>query len=136
MTGEGMVISSEGRYASVRIFKESACSHDCSDCAGCEGRIFDTRVINSVGARPGDKVKIQSPTSKVLSLALLVYMLPVVIFILAALVCEVYDISPVGTVALFVLLALMWFCLIRITNRRVSISDTIVEILPTKSQKD
>ena len=129
MTGEGMVVSTKNNRAVVRIFKASACSHDCKDCVGCEGKSFETEVINDIGAGVGDVVRIEGSSKKVISLALLVYMLPVLLFILASLICEYYKIGGFKSFLLFLILALGWFVLIKITNKKIRISDKITEIL-------
>ena len=68
--------------ALVSVRRESACSGDCHQCAGC-GAVTQTlriRAENPIGADPGDKVYIESSTAVVLWAAALVYLAPVLGF--------------------------------------------------------
>lgn len=73
-----------GGYAVVSVPRKSACGHDCEECAGCgmSGAAVKARAKNPVGAQPGQKVIVESSTSKLLGVVALVYMLPVVFFLL------------------------------------------------------
>lgn len=70
--------------ASVVHIRESACSGDCHKCSGCgaakEAVIFT--ADNPVGARVGDLVKVESSTAPVLKAAVVLYVLPLVLFFL------------------------------------------------------
>ncbi len=71
----------DGR-AEVIHLRQSACSGDCHQCAGC-GAAQQTMVVpaeNTIGARPGDLVVISSETSGVLKAAAVVYVLPMLLF--------------------------------------------------------
>ena len=68
--------------ATVLVVRESACSGDCHKCSGCgaakESILFEAN--NPIGARRGDLVKVQSETGPVLKAAVVLYMLPLVLF--------------------------------------------------------
>ena len=72
----------EDGTATVIHIRESACSGDCHKCSGCgvakEAILLDAK--NPIGARPGDLVRIESETGPVLKAALVMYMLPMVLF--------------------------------------------------------
>jgi sigma-E factor negative regulatory protein RseC len=62
--------------------RESACSGDCHKCSGC-GAAKESILLtanNPIGAITGDLVKIQSETAPVLKAAVVLYMLPLVLF--------------------------------------------------------
>lgn len=64
--------------------RQSACSGDCHQCAGC-GAAEETLTLlarNPVGAGPGDRVTIRSDTGPVLRAAAVLYGLPVALFFL------------------------------------------------------
>ena len=73
----------DGTAAVVHI-RESACSGDCHKCSGCgaakEAVIFT--ADNPIGAAPGDLVKVESSTAPVLKAAVVLYVLPLVLFFL------------------------------------------------------
>ena len=64
--------------------RESACSGDCHKCSGC-GAAKETillKAVNQIGARRGDLVKLKSDTGPVMKAALVLYMVPMVLFFL------------------------------------------------------
>lgn len=74
----------DGKYAEISVPRKSACGHDCEECAGCgvSGAAVHARAVNIIGARPGQKVVVESSTQKMLGIVALVYLIPVVLFIL------------------------------------------------------
>lgn len=70
--------------ATVLLMRESACSGDCHKCSGCgaakETMIFD--AANPIGARRGDLVKVESATGPVMKAAVVLYVIPLVLFFL------------------------------------------------------
>ena len=72
----------EGMAEVMRI-RESACSGDCHKCAGCgstkQTMLFSAR--NPIGAQPGDMVVVESDSGTVLKGAMLLYLLPLVTFL-------------------------------------------------------
>jgi len=70
--------------AQVVHIRQSACSGDCHQCAGC-GAAEETLIFtasNPLGAVTGDLVRIESATAPVLRGAAVVYMLPLALFFL------------------------------------------------------
>lgn len=68
--------------AQVIHIRQSACSGDCHKCSGC-GAAQETVMLtaqNSIGAKPGELVKISSATAPVLGAAAVLYVLPLVLF--------------------------------------------------------
>lgn len=79
-----------GGYALISVPRKSACGHDCEECAGCgmTGAAIQTRAKNAVGAQPGQKVIVESSTKKLLGVVALVYLLPVVLFLMGYFLSE------------------------------------------------
>ena len=73
-----------GGFVEISVPRKSACGHDCEECAGCgmTGASVYAEARDPVGARPGDKVVVESSTRAILAVTWLVYMLPVVFFLL------------------------------------------------------
>ena len=72
-----------GGQVEVTVTRQSACSHNCESCGGCGARAVDV-VVHAGSDIPlalGDKVEIYSD-NKVLGAAALVYLGPVVLFLL------------------------------------------------------
>lgn len=68
--------------AQVSIKRESACGHDCTSCGACgaQAKPIVANVKNTIGAKVGDTVDIESKTSRVLGLACVVYIVPLIMF--------------------------------------------------------
>ena len=76
-------VHNDGTAAVIHI-RESACSGDCHKCSGCgaakEAVVFT--ADNPIGAKRGDLVKVESSTAPVLKAAVVLYVLPLVLFFL------------------------------------------------------
>ena len=72
----------DSNYAEISVPRKSACGHDCEECAGCgvSGAAVHARARNPVGARPGQKVIVESSTGNMLGIVAQVYLVPVVLF--------------------------------------------------------
>lgn len=68
----------------VAVKRKSACSGDCHTCHGCPhpDEIVMVEADNLVGAQTGDNVLVRSDTGRVLRLAAMLYLMPVVLFFL------------------------------------------------------
>ena len=75
-------------YAEISVPRKSACGHDCEECAGCgvSGAAVHARAVNPIGARPGQKVVVESSTKKMLGIVVFVYLIPVILFLAGYLV--------------------------------------------------
>lgn len=73
----------DDNHAEISVPRKSACGHDCEECAGCgvTGASVYTRADNPIGAQPGQKVVVESSTQKMLRIIVLVYLIPVVLFL-------------------------------------------------------
>ena len=73
----------EPGFVEISVPRKSACGHDCEECAGCgvSGASVYARASNPIGAQPGQKVVVESSTKKMLRIVVLVYLIPVVLFL-------------------------------------------------------
>lgn len=81
-----MVLSTSGNMARVSYRRPTACHGDCSKCAGgCGSMAAREEIIvsaeNLIGAKIGDSVYIEGETKKVAWAIVLVYVIPVVLFL-------------------------------------------------------
>ena len=121
-------------HAEISVPRKSACGHDCEECAGCgvSGISVYARALNPVGARPGQKVVVESDTAKMLRIVSFVYLIPVVLFLagyLVMLACNAsvavqYGVAGAGFL-LGILLAI-WYD--RRIKARGGLSFTIVRL--------
>ena len=79
-----------GGYAEISVPRKTACGHDCEECAGCgmTGAAIRARAKNDPGAAVGQKVVVESSTKKLLGVVALVYVLPIVCFLLGYFLSE------------------------------------------------
>ena len=73
----------DAQRAEISVPRKSACGHDCEECAGCgvTGAAVRARALNPIGAKPGQKVVVESSTQKMLHIVVLVYLTPIVLFL-------------------------------------------------------
>ena len=92
--------------AQVLHVRQSACSGDCHQCAGC-GAAKETLLLtarNPIGAKPGQMVTVRSESGPVLLGALVLYVMPLVLFFLGYLILEItLGRGALGGLAAFVL---------------------------------
>ena len=72
-----------GGMAEIEVTRRSARGHDCAKCGGCGGLETQTLYVterNKAEANVGERVLIEGETGQVLGLAVLVYVLPIVLF--------------------------------------------------------
>ena len=72
--------------AEVAVIRQSACSHDCASCPGCGagGRVIRTVAVDCVGVHEGDRVVLYSRDGSVLGAAVVVYLLPLLFFLVGS----------------------------------------------------
>lgn len=128
MTGTGIVVKTDFKTATVRIRKASACGHDCGECRVCTNPEFETEVINSVGARVGDRVIIGAPGSQVLFLAFSLYILPILGAVICYALSGVFFIEMPARALCTALWIVLWAVYIRRLGRRGVKMSRILEV--------
>ena len=111
--------------ARVICIRESACSGDCHKCSGC-GAAKETILLtveNPIGACVGDLVTIRSETGPVLKAAVVLYMLPLVLFFAGYALGAALDISGALTGSLAFVLSI---ALIILYDRRMAKKDNTI----------
>ena len=100
--------------------RQSACGHDCSKCGGgCSELMVSSTVAviaaNSIGAQPGDMVTVESSTGGVLGAAVMVYLVPFLLFFVGYFVAAALGLPGGGSAgvgiagfAVGILLAVLW----------------------------
>jgi Positive regulator of sigma E activity len=98
----------DSAYAEISVPRKSACGHDCEECAGCgvSGAPVYAKAKNIIGAQPGQRVVVESSTRKMLGIVVLVYMLPVALFLLGYFLT-----GALGTISVRYLIAGLGFAL-------------------------
>ena len=109
-----------GGRAEVSVKRQSACGHDCSKCGGgCSELMVSSTVsviaANAIGAMPGDMVTVESSTKGVLGAAVMVYVVPFLLFFVGYFAAAALGLPGGGSAAvggagfvLGLLLAMAW----------------------------
>ncbi len=72
----------ENNMAEVLVTRGSACGGNCKSCGGCHHEsTLTVTCSNPIGAAPGERVTIESKTTRILGVAALVYLVPIVGFL-------------------------------------------------------
>lgn len=84
--------------AEVEVLRGTACGDDCGSCEVCHyASKIRVEARNAIGASVGDRVEIETATSRVLGAAVLVYVVPFVLFFIgyaiAALLLDVAELQ-------------------------------------------
>jgi sigma-E factor negative regulatory protein RseC len=87
----------DANHAEISVARQSACGHNCADCAGCgvTNQAVYARAENPIHAQPGQQVVVESSTKNMLGIVLLVYMVPFALFFLGY-----FTVSYLATVSL------------------------------------
>jgi len=113
--------------AEVVVTRSTACGSNCGSCESC---IFQSELKavarNRINARPGQRVVIESRTSKVFSAAILVYVMPMVLFILGFVIATVLGASE-GLAILVSFLALILAAVILVRQQRGQRADRQIQ---------
>lgn len=84
MKEEGFVKSTSDNICEVIIKRKTACGENCGSCKGaCKLKLQSVKARNDIGAKSGDYVAIEMDSKNVLLSAFLVYVLPLVLFLLS-----------------------------------------------------
>lgn len=122
--------------AQVMIVRQSACSGDCHKCSGC-GAVEQKMLVsvrNTIGAKPGDLVTIESASAPVLKGAAILYLLPLVLFICCYLVGMQWHLGGLTGLGGFVLGLLAAMLYDRLVVKRANTEYTIIGYCRTPQQ--
>ena len=113
--------------AEVVVTRSTACGSNCGSCESC---IFQSELKavarNRINARPGQRVVIESRTSKVFSAAVLVYVMPLVLFVLGFVLATLLGASE-GLAILVSFLALILAAVILVRQQRRQSADRQIQ---------
>lgn len=78
---EGIVIAINGSMAKVKASRHGDCKN-CGACPGDQAMVID--AVNSLGAKPGQRVTFEIKQTNMLKAAFIVYILPLILIFLGA----------------------------------------------------
>ena len=134
MTNEGIVTKRmPHNTAEVAVTRLTACGGNCGSCEGC---VYDSEVRavaeNPLGAKPGQRVVIESRSAEVYGAVVMVYIVPIVLFLAGYLIAHALGASEGVSIAVsFLALALSALLLVLSQKKKKenAITFTIIKIL-------
>ena len=117
--------------AEVVVTRSTACGNNCGSCESC---IFQSELKaiakNSINAKPGQRVEIESRTSKVFSAAIMVYIVPLLFFVLGFTLASLLGASEgVAILVSFMFLAFSAAILVLVYRKRTADQRIQFEII-------
>ncbi len=84
MKQNGYVIREDGIMLTIQVIRTTACGDKCGNCSGgCDKRVIDIEVENTLCATCGDVVEIEPDASTIISAAFIIYIIPLGMLILS-----------------------------------------------------
>ncbi len=132
MQGEGIVVTTNGDTATVKIRKASSCGHDCGQCRLCNNPEIEVQVVNHQNAKPGDRVLIGAPSATVLFQAFLLYIVPIIGSILVYGILSAFKVHAWIVAVLVVLYLALWFGFTRYWSKNKVVKSCVLEVIHGK----
>lgn len=132
----GTVKSVTGSMAEVKVHRISACGENCAHCkGGCTPSDIVAKAENRVSAKVGDTVKIESDTGKVILAAVLLYIVPLMAAIAAAVVMTAIGakMGPLLIVTVNVFLGAI--LLVKSMDKKVAPTPVITRVIAEAERK-
>ena len=76
----GLVVALDGNQARIRFLRGSACAH-CGACLTAGENEMEVLLVNTLGAKVGDRVAVDLSPNRVVQASLLAYAIPLVLLI-------------------------------------------------------
>jgi len=111
----GTVVKTYDNKATVLIVRATACGENCGSCGGCKQTRQTVIANNEIGAKTGDRVKLEHSDKNVLLAAFFVYIVPIFLFIAGLAAFNIY----VGAAAFAAV-----FAVLRLLDKRLALRYT------------
>ena len=121
--------------AQVAVIRQGACAHNCSECGGCMTAAQPTVTAlaqNSVGAREGELVVVETENAQLMGIIAFVYLVPMALLIVGYLAAQAAGLTQgwciLAAVAAFAVSILLVVALDRSVKRRHALQFRIVAV--------
>ncbi len=130
MENIGTVILTDKDMATVSVRRVSACGENCAHCSGaCETTKATCIAKNTIGAKVGDTVKVESNSKDVIRAAVVLYMVPVLAAIFSVVVAYNLRLSDIFSVLICVVAFFVSFAGIKCFEKRLTPKAYITKII-------
>ena len=139
MTESGKVVKTEGKYATVRIDKKDECGK-CGMCLFAANASYtEMRARNDAGAAVGDEAVVETAESGKALSAVLVFLVPLLLIVLAAAIGLFIIGKEIWILLLSLIFILSWYTILGLFDKKLRKSDKFcarIVRITTKGEKD
>ena len=119
----GLVVAVDKNFATVKVDKKD----ECSKCGMClfpkNADSIEIRAENSLGASVGDTVVFEKAENANLLGALLVFLVPLILIGLSAVIAYIFIKKEIWVLILSVIFIVMWYTMLAIIDKRLKNSQ-------------
>ena len=139
MTESGKVVKTEGKYATVRIDKKDECGK-CGMCLFAANASYtEMRARNDAGAAVGDEAVVETAESGKALSAVLVFLVPLLLIVLAAAIGLFIIGKEIWILLLSLIFILSWYTILGLFDKKLRKSDKFcarIVRITAKGEKD
>ena len=139
MTESGKVVKTEGKYATVRIDKKDECGK-CGMCLFAANASYtEMRARNDAGAALGDEVTIATAESGKTLSAVLVFLVPLLLIVLAAAIGLFVIGKEIWILLLSLIFIISWYTILGLFDKKLRKNDKFcarIVRITAKGEKD
>ncbi|MDY2841805.1 MAG: SoxR reducing system RseC family protein [Candidatus Borkfalkiaceae bacterium] len=139
MTESGKVVKTEGKYATVRIDKKDECGK-CGMCLFAANASYtEMRARNDAGAAVGDEAVVETAESGKTLSAVLVFLVPLLLIVLAAAIGLFIIGKEIWILLLSLIFILSWYTILGLFDKKLRKSDKFcarIVRITAKGEKD
>lgn len=119
--------------AEVEVLRGTACGDDCGSCEVCHyASKIRVEVQNHIGAQLGDRVEIETRTSRILGAAVVVYIVPFILFFIGYAIAASFSLSEGYSILVsfaFFVVGLLIAVIYGRTHKRAPITYEITSVI-------
>ena len=139
MTESGKVVKTEGKYATVRIDKKDECGK-CGMCLFAANASYtEMRARNDAGAAVGDEAVVETAESGKTLSAVLVFLVPLLLIVLAAAIGLFIIGKEIWILLLSLIFILSWYTILGLFDKKLRKNDKFcarIVRITAKGEKD
>jgi len=116
----GFVQSTDGKYAEVKVIRESACGGNCSSCGSGCSKEKSVTARNKADAKTGDRVVLRLDTKKVLWACFFVYTMPLILGIASSSAVFFYTQNEIWSIISFLAVLCIYITIMHFTDKKIT----------------
>lgn len=123
----GIVTEVTEKNVKARVKRTTACGENCGSCGGaCTATYIDVLALNKACAKTGDRVEIEIANKKVLSVAFLVYIMPLICLIIGDIIGNYLFSNELLSILSGIVFMAVSFFLVKIVDRKSADNYTLI----------